>query len=214
ADGLDSDATPLCIYRYDPIASAMRYVIVHRPGDRRVGVFARVAGAFVTSGINILRAEIVTLEETVWDEFWVTDPDYPEEPPENRINQVVERVRDLLLNPEKPLPPVRSRWGRKGEQEAGLVNLLPTQVTFDNETLERYTIVSLFAYDQTGLLYRVASTFAELDLILHFAKIDTHLDQVADVFYLTDSSGLPLNTEHQERVRQSLLEEIARTGEN
>ncbi|MEM6473623.1 MAG: HD domain-containing protein, partial [Planctomycetota bacterium] len=213
AEGLDANEDPMCLHCYDPIASAMRYVVVHRQGERRVGVFARVAGAFLTSGISILRAEIVTMKNLVWDEFWVSDPDYPDEPPQHRINEVVERVRDLLMNPEKPLPATRRRWTGKRSDESDVLNVLPTQVTFDNETLDRYTIVSLFAYDQTGLLYRVASTFANLDLVLHFAKIDTHLDQVADVFYLTDSTGRSLDVEYQRRVKGNLLAEIERSGE-
>ena len=58
----------------------MRYVVIYRQGERRVGIFARVAGAFMTCGISILRAEIVTLGDVVWDEFWVSDPDHPEQP--------------------------------------------------------------------------------------------------------------------------------------
>ncbi|MEO1615953.1 MAG: [protein-PII] uridylyltransferase [Planctomycetota bacterium] len=212
AEGLDSGETPLCLHQYDPFASAIRYVVVHRLGSRRVGIFARVAGAFVSSGLNILRAEIVTVGDVVWDEFWVTDPDYSDEPPESRVQQIADLVRALLIDPDKPLPPMRRKWSER-KKDSDIVNVLPTQVTFDNQTLERFTIVSLFAYDQTGLLYRVASAFAELDLIMHFAKIDTHLDQVADVFYMTDAKGQQLDSEYQESVRLRLLEEISRDSE-
>lgn len=210
ADALDSGQTSLCFQQYDPVPSAIRYVVIHRQGDRRVGIFARVAGAFMSSGISILRAEIVTVGDVVWDEFWVADPDHPGQPPAERIDRVAQRVTDLLDNPEMPLPPTRRVWSVGGQHVSETVNVLPTKVTFDNDTLDRFTILSLFAYDQTGLLYRVSSALANLNLVLHFAKIDTHLDQVADVFYLTEEDGQKLeDPQRQEQVRQAVLAVIS-----
>ena len=40
--------------------------------------------------------------------------------------------------------------------------------------------------------------------MLHFAKIDTHLDQVADVFYVTEEDGKQLNDDRQDEVRSGL----------
>ena len=85
--------------------------------------------------------------------------------------------------------------------------MLPTKVVFDNETFDRYTILSLFTYDQVGLLYRIAAALADKQIVLHFAKIDTHLDQIADVFYVTergrqsDSRSRSVN-----RIRETLME--------
>jgi [protein-PII] uridylyltransferase len=59
-------------------------------------------------------------------------------------------------------------------------------VTIDNSTADRYTIVAVFAYDRMGLLYAVARALFELGLSVSAAKIGTHLDQVVDVFYVTD----------------------------
>ena len=206
AAALENGERSLCFHHYDPIPSAMRYVVIFRQGERRVGIFARVAGAFMSCGIDILRAEIVTLHDIVWDEFWVSDPDYPDEPPPDRIEKVASRVKFLLDSPDAPLPPRRKTWsvGKKEDPEA--VNVLPTKVDFDNETLGKYTILSLFAYDQTGLLYRIASALSDLNLVLHFAKIDTHLDQVADVFYVTEEDGRQLNVGRQAEVRAAVLE--------
>lgn len=210
AEGLDSGKTSMCFQQYDPIPSAIRYVVIHRQGDRRVGIFARVAGAFMSSGIDILRAEIVTIGDIVWDEFWVSDPDFPGQPPAERIEKVARRVTDLLDNPETPLPATRRVWSVGQQRVSEAVNVLPTKVAFDNNTLERFTILSMFAYDQSGLLYRVSSALANLNLVLHFAKIDTHLDQVADVFYLTEEDGSQIaDAARQEQVRHAVLAVIS-----
>ncbi|MDM4019099.1 [protein-PII] uridylyltransferase [Roseiconus lacunae] len=206
ARSLDEGKTSYCFHHYDPIPSASRYVVIHRQGKQRVGIFARVAGAFMSCGISILRAEIVTLNDLVWDEFWVNDPDHPEDPPESRIEQISERVTHLLDSPEIPVPPRRQKWTMAKAKEPDSVNVLPSKVDFDNETLDRFTIVSFFAYDQTGLLYRIASALSEMGLVIHFAKIDTHLDQVADVFYVTEIDGGKIEQDaRKHEVREVLL---------
>ena len=207
---IDSGQRSLCIGQYDPIASAMRYVIVHRQGDKKIGTFARVTGAFLSCGLSVLRAVIETVGDFAWDEFWVSDPDHPDEPTSERTEKVCKQVTCLLDAPDTPLPPHRKTWSNRPSNESDDVNMLPNKVVFDNETLERYTILSLFAYDQTGLLYRIASTLSDRNLVLHFAKIDTHLDQIADVFYVTEEDGKQLQDQtRQEEVRDALLDVVS-----
>jgi [protein-PII] uridylyltransferase len=92
-------------------------------------------------------------------------------------------------------------------REPDSVNVLPTNVVFDNETVDRYTILSLFTYDQSGLLYRVAAALASLRIVLHFAKIDTHLDQTADVFYVSEQDGQQVrDLKRQDQIRHMLLD--------
>ncbi|TWU00894.1 [protein-PII] uridylyltransferase [Stieleria varia] len=195
-----------CFGAYDSEAHVVRYTVVFRQGKQRIGAFARVTAALAASGLNILRAEIETVADVVWDEFWVSDPDHVGEPPESRVKKVCESVRHLLETPDAPLPPQRQTWAMTRNREPETVKLLPTKVELDNETLKRYTILSVFAYDQDGLLSRIAATFFQLRLELHFAKIDTHLDQIADVFYLSEIDGSQIRSEErQEELRQAIL---------
>jgi [protein-PII] uridylyltransferase len=87
---------------------------------------------------------------------------------------------------------------------------LPTRVAIDNSTAERFTIVAAFAYDRMGLLYAIARTLFELGLSVSKAKIGTHLDQVVDVFYVTDQSTGAKVTDEQRlsEIRQRLLKAI------
>ncbi len=179
----------ICLAEFDTNLSAMRYTVVRREPKHSIGTFARATGAFTTAGLTILRASVESIgDDLAWDDFWVSDPASPERPPQNRIDHIGNRVRKLLDSPDQPLPAHPQRWSNRN-REGKQVNMLPTKVVFDNDTVDRFTIVSFFAYDEVGLLYRVASTFAEQGVVLHFAKIDTHLDQVADVFYVSDRDG-------------------------
>ena len=207
SERLTAGRESILLSQYDEAHSAMQYTIVRRESAREIGTFARATGAFLTSGLSILRAQIETIGDNIaWDDFWVSDPDYPGEPPQHRCEQVCQRVQTLLDTPDKPLPPYRHKWTGSTKKEGDQVKVLPTNVTFDNDTVDRFTIVSFFAYDEIGLLHRVALAFAEQGVVLHFAKIDTHLDQVADVFYVSDREGNQIiDNEYQQSIEKALL---------
>ncbi|MEM9645051.1 MAG: [protein-PII] uridylyltransferase, partial [Planctomycetota bacterium] len=202
-----------CVGNEDARFGAMRYTVLHREQDRRIGTFARATGALSGLGMQIMRADIETFrvgdDEIVWDTFWVMDPDHSGESPPHRVKEVCERVTQLVADPNAEMITHRQTWTSQQNKEPEVVNVLPTKVTFDNETLEQYTILSLFTYDQQGLLYRVATALAEQEIVLHFAKIDTHLDQIADVFYVTEKDGSAIeNRERQQSLREVLLDRI------
>ena len=83
-------------------------------------------------------------------------------------------------------------------------------MTIDNTTAEKYTIIAAFAYDKMGLLYAIARTLFELGLSVSTAKIGTRLDQVVDVFYVTDQqTGAKIYDEQRlNDIRQRLIAAI------
>ncbi|MEM9585745.1 MAG: [protein-PII] uridylyltransferase [Planctomycetota bacterium] len=196
--------------RFDEKLSASHYTVVHRSQTMPTGTFARLAGALSSCGLMILRAQIETVGDSiVWDQFWVSDADFPGEPPDHRRRDVCQKLSFYVDHPDEAVPKQRKVWGGPAKREPDSVNLLPTKVTFDNETFDKYTIFSLFAYDQPGLLHRVAQVLTDKQLVVHFAKIDTHLDQVADVFYVTDRQSRPITDEQrQAEIRGAILEAI------
>ena len=50
-------------------------------------------------------------------------------------------------------------------------------------------MVEVHARDRIGVLYRVARSFAELDLDVRTAKIQTLGDLIVDAFYITHADG-------------------------
>ncbi len=204
------DHRTICLGRFDASLKAMRYTVIRREDKYSIGTFARATGAFTTRGLTILRAQIDTAGDYAWDHFWVIDPMYPDgTAPAYHTSEVMSRVCLLLDSPNEPLPRYPSKWEPHSVIEPKVVNVLPKKVVFDNDSVDRYTIISLFAYDEIGLLYRIASTLADKHLVLSFAKIDTHLDQVADVFYISERDGSKLtDPDRQHDVRQALLDAV------
>ncbi|MGC6550104.1 MAG: HD domain-containing protein [Rubripirellula sp.] len=198
----------LCTAHYDRDFQATRFTVIRLETARAIGTFARATGALSTAGLSILRARIESVGDVVWDYFWVVDSNAaPRSLTETEMAEICERVCHLLDSPDLPLPPYRKTWATQEEREPESVNLLPTKVVIDNDTVDRYTILSYFAYDSVGLLNRIATALTDERLVLHFAKIDTHLDQVADVFYLTEEDGSKLLAEDRKmQIRDALLE--------
>jgi [protein-PII] uridylyltransferase len=66
-------------------------------------------------------------------------------------------------------------------------------VQVDLETSDRYTIIDVFAEDRQGLLYVITRAIFDLNLSVHAARISTKLDQIVDVFYVTDEAGIKVD---------------------
>ncbi len=201
-----------CAGLIEPDGGAVRYNVVVRQGERRVGTFARITGALYACGLTIFRANIETVgEDLVWDSFWVSDPDFADQPPVDRIQKVCSVIRKAIDEPEAPLPAARRVWKTKGNSEPEVVHLLPTKIIFDNDTFDHQTILSLFTYDRLGLLSEIAKVLFANDVSIQFAKIDTHLDQIADVFYITDANDQPIvDSDYQNQIREAMLQVINR----
>ena len=69
------------------------------------------------------------------------------------------------------------------------VSRVPTEVTVDNRTSERFTVIDVFTQDRLGLLFTITHTLSEMGLEIHLARISTNADQALDVFYVGDAQG-------------------------
>ena len=91
-----------------------------------------------------------------------------------------------------------------------------SHVVIDNDTSSQATIVDVFAHDRAGLLFTISKAIYDLDLSVTLARITTHVDQVVDVFYVTDLDGNKILDEYsrkaiRDRV-QRVLDEFERYG--
>jgi [protein-PII] uridylyltransferase len=172
------------------------------------GIFHKLTGALSSQGLQILSADINTLPGgIVLDRFVVQDSDFAGEPPADRIDEIKAKLAGALKSDAPPT--FRRIWQAKAESAAEAVPKLPTRVNIDNSTSQHYTIIDVFAMDRMGLLYTVTRTLFEVGISVSLAKIGTYLDQVVDVFYVTDQQGGKIHDELWLRhIRQSLMDAI------
>jgi [protein-PII] uridylyltransferase len=181
--------------------------------DQGIGraIFSSMAGALTSHGMQILSAETSTLADgMLLLRYVVNDPDYPGEPPQHRLDAVCQA---LVASIDSDQPPTfRTVWGGdQREANAALTNL-PNEVRIDTQFVDDCAIVEVFTIDRRGLLYRLARALHDLGLIIRFAKIGTYLDQVVDVFYVTERDGAkPQTDERIEAIRNRLFEVIGPT---
>lgn len=193
--------------RYLPDRKVVEYVLGAYE-DVCPGVFYRIAGALTGQGQQILSAEIHTLADSlVLDRFYVEDCDYPAGPPQDRIDDVCRELALSITTQKDKLPTFRHVWKARNEVTTATLNRLPSQVRIDNETFDRATILAVFTYDRMGLLYTISRALFEAGLAVTRAKIGTRLDQVVDVFYVTDrSTGQKIvNETRLEIIREKLI---------
>jgi len=176
---------------------------------RSEGLFYKLTGALTSKGMTILSAEIHALAHgLVLDRFVVDDPDHAGPPPAERIDDVGRALVDAVGS-DRP-PKFRRVWSDTATQPAGLAMRLKTEVHVDNSSSDRYTMVDVFATDRAGLLYTIAKTLFELELSIGVAKIGTYLDQVVDVFYVTDCQGRKIDDRDRiDEIRHRLLAAVA-----
>jgi [protein-PII] uridylyltransferase len=173
------------------------------------GIFSKITGVLAAERFQIVDAQIVTRADgLVVDTFRGIDTDFKGEPPEHRRRELAGRIEEVLLGKRT----VESLFaGRRGtsRRDAPDPAAGPAQVEIDTTSSDRFTILEVFADDRLGLLYRIARTLFEEGLSIASAKISTRLDQVVDVFYVTDAAGAKVgDPERLEAVRKRLLEVI------
>jgi [protein-PII] uridylyltransferase len=164
------------------------YAVITR-NDVIPGIFSKISGVLAAMGLHILDAQIVTRrDDVVVDTFQVSDPDYAGTPPAGRLEDVGRAIRNVLLG-EETVEQLMGRYRRLESRRRLPAGRQSTDVQVDNETSERATIIDVFAEDRQGLLYVITRAIFTLGLSVQAARISTRLDQVADVFYVTDSKG-------------------------
>jgi len=192
---------------YDERLERVDYRIIIGPELSRA-CFHRIAGVLTARHLEILGAEITTsYDDVVVDVFHVLDQDYSGEVPEFRIREVCESIADVLHR-RVTVPELFRRHSRfAADPPVERVMDQPIRVDISSETSDRSTVVSVFAIDRPGLLYTIARTLFQLGLSIEQARIATHLDQVADIIYVTDQEGRQIESElGQAEIRNHLLE--------
>ena len=83
-------------------------------------------------------------------------------------------------------------------------------MNIDNDASDDFTIVEIFTEDRIGVLFTIAHSLHRFGLSTHVAKISTNVDQVADIFYVTDQFGAKIeDSDRVETLRQFLRQSLA-----
>jgi len=168
-------------------------------------IFSSMAGALTSNRMQILAAETNMLADGLMLMRYVAH--VPEEPGKPSPQRLAELNRALIQSIDTSEPPTFPKIRGREQREAGAaLSNLPNEVRIDNELSEMGTVIEVFTVDRRGLLYRLARALHDLALVIRFAKIGTRVDQVVDVFYVTERDGQkPVSDTRLAEIRSALM---------
>jgi [protein-PII] uridylyltransferase len=176
----------------------------------RPGLFASITGTLTALNLDILNARIFTSSDgRILDVFRISHRGRSElVMAEQKWNKFRSTLNDVL---EGRLDV--ARLVENSQRSSFLQRHAPkvsTVVQLDNEASDHFTIVEVFTEDRIGVLFKITYALHQLGLSIHVAKISTNVDQVADIFYVTDENGKKLpEPDRLEEIRLSLYQILA-----
>ncbi len=152
------------------------------------GVFSSMAGSISSAGLEILSADVDVLADDLLIVRYTATESQPTSPTTpDRLNKL---SRHMLESLESDSPPqFRRVWGQEQEEASRRLTAMNNEVRIDTSLSADFTIVEVFTFDRTGLLYALAHKLHDLGMVIRHAKIGTFIDQVVDVFYVTNHKG-------------------------
>jgi len=187
----DRDATRVC------------FALVDHPG-----IFSRLAGALALVGANVVDARTYTSKDGyATAAFWVQDSDgTPYEA--SRLTRLRTMIERTLRGEVVARDAIKEKDKFKKREKAFNV---ATNISFDNDGSEIYTIIEVDTRDRPGLLFDLTRTLANLNIYIASAVIATYGEQVVDTFYVKDMFGLKFYGENKQRsIEKSLRDAIAK----
>lgn len=168
----------------------------------RPALFASVAGAISSFGLDILKAEAFSNSQgVVVDTFSFSDPYRTLE-----LNpSEVERLRDIVGSVAKGTKSVEDLLrGRPRVVRRAHATRIKPAVTFNHEASETATLIEIVAEDRPGLLYDLARTLSASGCSIDVVLVDTEAHKALDVFYVT-RGGRKLDDDLEVRLKNELL---------
>ena len=152
-------------------------------------------------GLNILDARIYTTRSSMAiDSFLVLENDGEACTEEFRLNEIAERLTDLIHNPESELTPPEYKLSRQHRSFE-----TPTKIKFEKNEDKHLTELTIKATDRRGLLADIARALYQTGSRIKMAKISTVGEEAYDVLHITSSAHEPLDTKEEKALKEMLL---------
>lgn len=174
------------------------------------GIFSKITGVLSSNGINILSAQINTMRNgKILDVFYVNDVIDEAVTDPLRWDNTIHDL-DNIVNGKIEVDKLVSQRLKPSILKIKKRRDTPTKIIIDNHSSDLYTLIEVYTQDRSGVLYKIASTISLLSLNIYTAKISTKVDQVADVFYVSNlKGGKILERSGIKHIRESLLRALS-----
>ncbi len=155
----------------------------------RPGLFSKVAGVLSLSGLDVLAAEAFSDDDGSALCTFRVESQFEVDPPWPRIRAELDKALSGQLALRARLAERARTYSRRRPRQARAWAPFDNKIIFDNDASAASTVLEVRALDAIGLLYRITTAMAELDLDIRSAKVQTLGDHVVDAFYVRGSDG-------------------------
>lgn len=170
-------------------------------------LFASITGTLAAWGMNILKAEAMANNSgVVLDVFRFHDLHRTLEMNPSEVKRLEENIMEAISGNTSVATLIEGRISAQNSLRTKIK--IGAQVSFDDASSSRCTILEIVAQDRPGLLYRVSAILAGLACNIEVALIETEAQKAVDIFYLT-KNGEKINPDLQRSMRSALLERLA-----
>jgi [protein-PII] uridylyltransferase len=173
------------------------------------GLLALLAGALTGSGLDILSLDVFTRDDGVALDVFRVGEAMGSEPvqrvPESLHALVSQSLEAALRGDLDVAAAVERQRVRQRRRRKGRTARAP-EVRFEPTDALGRTPVEVRTDDEPGVLYRIASTLASLDLNISAAKAATEKNQALDIFYVEGLDGGPVPDSRHAEIRSALVE--------
>jgi [protein-PII] uridylyltransferase len=148
-------------------------------------VFSQVTGVLGSLGLTILNAEIFTTDENkVMDTFIIQD--HNNKPVNDKA--IIRQIETELIKTLNTGNIYQSTSQKRQPRQLKAFNH-PTEIVFEQDYVNKRTVMHISAIDMPGLLSVIANVIATMDINITHAKIATLGEKIDDIFYLTTPEG-------------------------
>jgi len=199
-------AIPHVVTRLRPV-QGVTDVLVYA-GDRR-GLFASLAAAITASGADIASARVHTTRDgAAFDVFSIQTTDHKPFGLNNDqvLDALVARLTRAVLEDIAPPPPAPL-------SRRALAFAIEPWVRVDNDLTPQASVVEASGRDRPGLLASLSRVFADTNVSIASAHIDTYGERANDVFYVTDEDGGQIASPKRVMALREELEAVLRAAD-
>ncbi len=155
----------------------------------RPGLLALFTAALAANGIDILGAEVNSLEGSMALDTFVVREAGGGAPSVTRWEAARADLLRLLSGADDPHQLVQKRL-RRASWASSAAPAVETKIRVDDVSSEEMTILDVVAQDRPGLLHTIADALHRAGVSIELARIATEGNRATDAFYLRDVSGV------------------------
>ncbi|MDC1411601.1 [protein-PII] uridylyltransferase [Amylibacter sp.] len=185
-------------------ATRAQFVMQDHPG-----IFSRLTGAIALANANVIDARTYTTSDGyATPVFWIQDNDG--KPFDFSKLGKLKKLIDQTLAGDVIARDVLNVRNKYKPRERNFK--VPTDITFDNQGSDIYTIIEVDTRDRHSLLFDLTRTLANANIQIASAVIATYGAQAVDVFYVKDMIGLKITSENKQQIIKGKLQEAIEVG--